>query len=256
MNAALTVTGLTKHYRARGRGQVVAVDDVSLSVAAGETLALVGESGSGKTTTGRLILGLERPTSGTVSVAGTTATDGRAAMARARRDMQMVFQDPYESIDPRMRIREAIMEPLRSERGLGSAAARGRVAEMMELVGLDPDRYATRFPHELSGGQRQRVAIARAMISRPRVVVADEPVSMLDVSIRATVLDLMRRVQIETGVSYLFVTHDLLVAQHVSHRIAVMKSGSIVESGPTHDVMSAPTDPYTRQLLAAAPRLP
>jgi len=185
-----------------------------------------------------------------------TATSGRRALARARRDMQMVFQDPYESIDPRMRIRDAIHEPLLGERGLGRDSARTRVAEMMELVGLEPDRYATRFPHELSGGQRQRVAIARAMISRPTLVVADEPVSMLDVSIRASVLDLFRRIQIETGVAYLFVTHDLLVAQHVSHRIAVMKSGSIVEAGATDDVMNAPTDPYTRQLLAAAPRLP
>jgi len=234
-------------------GAVRAVDGVSFDVMAGETLGLVGESGSGKSTTGRTILRLEEPTSGSVTFDGKelSSLEG-GALRRARRDMQMIFQDPYASLDPRMRIGAAVREPL-DVHGIGTAAEReARVLELLERVGLEAP-FARRHPHELSGGQRQRVGIARALATRPRFIVADEPISALDVSIQAQIVNLLAELREELGLTYLFIAHDLSMVRHISDRVAVMYLGRLVELG-AHDVLfERPLHPYTRALVSAIP---
>ena len=258
MSALLEVEALTKHFPVRrgllGRatGLVRAVDGVSFTIDPGTTLGLVGESGCGKTTTSKLVLGLERPTAGAIRFQGENvlALD-RAQLRRYRRAVQAVFQDPYASLDPRMRVGTIVAEPLVINERLDRAARRRRVLELLDLVSL-PARAADLFPHEFSGGQRQRVAIARALALSPRLVVLDEPVSALDVSIRAQILNLLRDLQQRLGVSYLFIAHDLAAVAHMSHTIAVMYLGQIVEWGPADVVAREPRHPYTQALFAAA----
>jgi oligopeptide/dipeptide ABC transporter ATP-binding protein len=243
---------LTKRYSVRGQAQLTAVDNVDLSVAAGAVLALVGESGCGKSTTGRLLLGLEQPTEGTVTVAGRDLAALPARELRAlRREMQPVFQDPYDSLNPRMRVAAILAEPARVHR-IDPPPGR-TVPELLELVNLSAD-YADRFPHELSGGQRQRIAIARAIALDPRFVVCDEPVSALDVSVQAQVVNLLLRLQRELGLAYLFISHDLALVRYLAHETAVMYLGRIVERGPTEALFADPRHPYTQVLLASVPR--
>jgi oligopeptide/dipeptide ABC transporter ATP-binding protein len=246
---------LTKRYSVRGRtgkATLTAVDNVDLSVGAGRVLALVGESGCGKSTTGRLLLGLERPTEGTVTMDGRDLAALPAKELRAlRREMQPVFQDPYDSLNPRMRIKTILAEPARVHH-IDPPPGRS-VAELLDLVNLSPD-YADRFTHELSGGQRQRIAIARAIALDPRFVVCDEPVSALDVSVQAQVVNLLMRLQRELGLAYLFISHDLALVRYLAHDTAVMYLGRIVERGPTDALFSNPRHPYTQVLLASVPR--
>ena len=261
MTALLEVENLAKHYPmqrglflSRTVGTVKAVDGVGFSLARGETLALVGESGCGKSTTARLVLRLIEPTAGTVRFEGRdiTTLDG-SELRKLRRRMQIVFQDPFASLNPRMTVGDILAEPL-VVHGIGDAAQRrARVAELLDLVGLAP-YHATRYPHEFSGGQRQRVGIARALAVEPALVVCDEPVSALDVSIQAQVVNLLKDLQARLGLSYLFIAHDLAVVKHVADRVAVMYLGRIVEVGPKAQVFANPRHPYTRLLLAAIPR--
>jgi len=238
----------------RARGAVHAVESVSLAIPPGETLGLVGESGCGKSTLGRLLLRLLEPTAGDVLFDGRSLAGlPPAAMRALRREMQVVFQDPYGSLNPRMRVADIVAEGLVIHR-LGTRAERdARVAELLALVGLPPDA-ARRYPHEFSGGQRQRIGIARALAVGPRFVVADEPVSALDVSIQAQIVNLLQDLRRRLGLTMLFISHDLRVVRHVSDRVAIMYLGRIVEIGPRDRIFAAPRHPYTKALLAAVPR--
>ena len=237
------------------RSEVRAVDDVSFHIDAGETLGLVGESGSGKSTLGRLVLRLIEPTSGAVRFEGhDLRATGRADMRRLRRDMQIIFQDPFGSLDPRMRVEDIVAEPLTVHERLTSDARRLRVAELLRAVGLDTSA-GPRFPHEFSGGQRQRIVIARALALRPRFIVADEPVSALDVSVGAQIVNLLASLQREFGLTYLFISHSMPVVRYLATRIAVMHRGKLVEIGPCEQVTERPAHPYTRSLLASTPEI-
>jgi len=254
------VRELKKHFPVRRGflrrqvGAIRAVDGVSFDVFPGETLGLVGESGSGKTTTGRAILQLDRPTSGRVVFEGDELTDMQPdALRRVRRHMQMIFQDPFASLNPRRRVGETIAEPLEIHH-VGSKQSRAdRVSELLELVDLN-ERFAGRYPHELSGGQQQRVGIARALATSPRFIVADEPISALDVSIQAQIVNLLSDLKDDLGLTYLFITHDLSMVHHLSDRIAVMYLGRIVELGDGDVIFERPLHPYTQALIAAIPR--
>jgi peptide/nickel transport system ATP-binding protein len=256
--ALLEVRHLVKQFSRRDgflRAPTIvrAVDDVSFEIFEGETFGLVGESGSGKTTTGRCILRLITPTSGEVLFRGENVLGfSRQRMRRARRDMQIVFQDPYSSLNPRMRARTIVEEPLVIHR-LGSAAERrARVEELFRLVGLDP-AHLDRYPHEFSGGQRQRIGLARALALNPSFIVADEPVSALDVSIQAQVVNLLMDLQRQLKLTYLFIAHDLRLVEHICTRVAVMYLGRIVELADTASLFDSPQHPYTRALLSAIP---
>jgi oligopeptide/dipeptide ABC transporter ATP-binding protein len=260
MTTLLEVASLAKHFPVRRgafglvSGHVRAVDGVDFHLAAGETLAIVGESGCGKSTVGRLVLRLIEPSAGQVRFEGEDLLALSDGEMRARRQhMQVIFQDPYASLNPRMTVGTMLGEPLMLH-GLasGEAARRARVGELLELVGLRPD-HARRYPHEFSGGQRQRLAIARALAVEPKLIVADEPVSALDVSIQAQVINLMRSLQQRFGLAYIFISHDLAVVKHIADRIAVMYLGKIVETATTDELFRNPRHPYTRALLAAVP---
>jgi oligopeptide transport system ATP-binding protein len=252
------VRKLTKHFVRGGgilaaRSVVRAVDDVSFSIGEGETFGLVGESGSGKSTTGRCLLRLIEPTSGEVIFRGENVLAfDRRRMRSARRDMQMVFQDPYSSLNPRMRAGAIVEEPLIIHRIGKREERREKVAELFQLVGLDP-AFRERYPHEFSGGQRQRIGLARALALNPSFVVADEPVSALDVSIQAQVVNLLVDLQTRLGLTYLFIAHDLRLIRHICYRVAVMYMGRIVEMGVTERLFAQPQHPYTKALLSAVP---
>ena len=250
----LALDRTTKHFKAESRGIVRAVQDVSLEVPEGESVALVGESGSGKTTIAKLVLMLEQPTSGSILFEGNDlARMSRAAVKDYRRHVQAVFQDPYSSLNPRLRIGSIIGEPILAHGRPGRAALHRRIEEVLEIVGL-PSAAARLYPHEFSGGQRQRIAIARALALQPRLLVLDEPISALDVSIRAQILNLLLDLQEQFGLTYLVIAHDLALVEHFSTHVAVVYLGGIVESGPTEAVFANPAHPYTRALLASVPR--
>jgi oligopeptide/dipeptide ABC transporter ATP-binding protein len=234
-------------------GTVQAVDGVDLTVSRGETVALVGESGSGKTTVGRTIVRVQEPTAGTVRLGGDDLTALRgAALRRSRRRFQMVFQDPYSSLDPRQTVEDILGEPLQIHDLASRTARPARIAELLTMVGLDP-AFAERYPHEFSGGQRQRIGIARALAVEPELIVCDEPVSALDVSIQAQVVNLLQRLQRDLGVAYLFIAHDLSLVRHLASRVAAMYLGRIVETGTVEAVYGQPLHPYTAALLSAVP---
>ena len=254
MSALLEVEGLAVRYESRG-AVIRAVDGVGFSLARGEVLGVVGESGCGKSTLGRAILRLVDPAAGTIRFDGEDITRlGRREMVARRRDMQVVFQDPFGSLNPRHRVGEIVGEPLVVHRVGDRASRAARVGELLDLVGLPPDA-ARRYPHEFSGGQRQRIAIARALALEPRLLVADEPVSALDVSIQSQIINLLAELRARLGLAMIFISHDLSVIRHVSDRIAVMYLGRLVEIGPADAVFDAPAHPYTRALLSAVPQV-
>jgi oligopeptide transport system ATP-binding protein len=256
----LVVTDLTKHFPVkegtlvtRRVGEVKAVDGVSFEIPEGKTLGLVGESGSGKSTTGYCVLQLIKPTSGSVRFLGQELTElPRGQVRKLRRDMQIVFQDPYSSLDPRMTVGGIVAEPLIVHRVGSRGSRKARVRELLDVVGFDPG-YTNRYPHEFSGGQRQRIGIARALALGPKLIVCDEPVSALDVSIQAQILNLLKDLQNEFGLTYLFIAHDLAVVRAMSDQIAVMQQGKIVEVGPAEDVYTSPSHEYTKTLLTSVP---
>lgn len=258
-SSVLEVRGLTKHYsvgRVARRKLLLALNDVDLSIARGEVLSLVGESGSGKTTFARTITYLERPTSGTILVDGATLARRPSphALREHRRKVQIIFQDPYSSLDPLHTVRHSLAQPLRAFSIVGRREESNEIEDLLTQVGLVPaGDYLGRFPHQLSGGQRQRVGIARAIAARPSLILADEPTSMLDVSIRLTVMNLLLDLQRSRGLSLVFITHDLGAAYYMSDRIAIMYAGRLVELGPASKVMGEPLHPYTQLLRAAAP---
>jgi peptide/nickel transport system ATP-binding protein len=254
MSNLLNVTNVDVTYPGKGFRSLgfKALHSVSINIAEGETLGLVGESGSGKTTLGRAILGLAPVSAGSIEFMGKDITHATRSQRRElSKDIQVVFQDPYTSLNPSMEIGQILAEPLQIQ-GMDSASATKRIAELLDQVGLPSDALH-RLPREFSGGQRQRVAIARALALSPKLIVCDEPVSALDLTTQARILDLFLQIQKDTGVSYLFVSHDLDVVRHISHRVAVMLKGEIVEQGPASEVTVKPTHPYTQKLLMASP---
>jgi len=258
----LRAENLTKDYAVRSGNAMFgkkatfrAVDSISFEVAAGETLAIVGESGSGKSTTAKLIARLTEPSSGSFAIDGVDVTHARgAALARYRRDVQVVFQDPFSSLNPKHSVERIINAPL-DYQGIKPEGGRRRFAQsLMEQVGLNPD-HVLRYPAQFSGGQAQRIGIARALAVRPKLVICDEAVSALDVTVQAQIIELLRRLRSEFGLAYIFIAHDLAVVRSLADRVAVMNKGVIVEQGPCHDLFGDPQDPYTQALLAAIPRI-
>ena len=248
----LQVSRISKSF-ATGRGTLQAVEDVSFTIAPGEAFGLVGESGSGKSTLGRLALGLIVPTSGNVSFSGQSIIGlSERALKPFRRQAQMVFQDPYSSLNPRLRIKEIIGEALDTH-GLAQDRRDARIAELLDMVGLNAS-HAARYPHEFSGGQRQRIGIARALAVEPRLLIADEPVSALDVSVQAQIITLLQDLRRHLGLALLFISHDLEIVELLCERVAVLYLGRVMETGPTHQVMQTPRHPYSRALLAAVPK--
>jgi len=259
----LEIRDLHRHFRKRAGGllsrrteTIKAVDGVSLSIEQGEIFGLVGESGCGKSTLSRTVMQLILPTSGSVILDGQDLSKlGRRGIRRRRLEFQMIFQDPYASLNPRMTVFSTLAEAVRQRhRKLTGKPLTERVAELMQTVGLDP-RYLRKYPHEFSGGQRQRIAIARALAPEPKLIIADEPVSALDVSIQAQILNLLRKLRTELGLTMIFISHDLSVVRYLADRIAVMQNGRIVETGPSEQVFADPRHDYTRELLAAIPKL-
>ena len=248
------VRNLVKHFPVEGSDDVVqAVDDVSFDIRSGETLGLVGESGCGKSTVGRCLLRLIEPTRGEVEFEGQNIVGLPAEKMRVlRREMQIIFQDPYASLNPRMTIRSIVSEPLKIHSIGNKTEQRERVADLLQKVGLDP-KYADRYPHEFSGGQRQRIGIARALALNPKLIICDEPVSALDVSVQAQVVNLLQDLQSQLGLTYLFISHGLAVVEHISNRVAVMYLGKIVEIASSVDLYKSPLHPYTQALLSAIP---
>ncbi|MCM3697284.1 ABC transporter ATP-binding protein [Microbacterium oleivorans] len=249
----LEFDGVTKVYHVRGAGQMKALDDVSFTLTSGQTIGLVGQSGSGKSTIAKILTQLETPTSGEVRLDGTPIPRRGKGLRAYRQQLRMVFQDPFASLNPYHSIRHHVERPLRLDNVVPRREVEDEVRRLLERVRLDPDSVIDRRPHELSGGQRQRVAIARALASRPRLLVADEPVSMLDVSIRMGVLNLLADLQREEGLGVLYITHDLATARHFSDEILVLNQGRVVESGTADDVILRPQNPYTQELRAASP---
>ncbi|HCT81043.1 MAG TPA: dipeptide/oligopeptide/nickel ABC transporter ATP-binding protein [Micromonosporaceae bacterium] len=251
----LEVRNLTKHFTVRGgflgsKAKVQAVDGISLSVAPGETVGLVGESGCGKTTTGRMLVGLIEPTAGSITFEGRDITKHRSR--KERQDIQIIFQDPYSSLNPRHTVGKIVAMPMVVNGIDPAGGVKKRVQELLELVGLNPEHY-NRFPHEFSGGQRQRIGIARALALKPKLIVADEPVSALDVSIQAQVVNLLRDLQREMNLAFVFIAHDLSIVRHFCQRVGVMYLGKLVEVGTRDQIYGSPAHPYTRALLSAVP---